>query len=820
MAFNQRTLRARLTLSAAALALCAPATAFAQDASDGASKDGEIIVTAQKREQSLQDVSVAVSAVSGDDLAESGISNLQDIQQVVPTVTFGNDFNQAKVFIRGVGANTSTTGSSTGVALHVDGVYIARAEAQLTSLFDLERVEVLRGPQGSLYGRNAVGGSVNLITRKPTDVLTMDARLSYGNYNAISAEAGVGGPLGGGILFRVAGKLESRDGYGEDPFNGWDVDDLNRKMVRGQILFPLGADSDFTIAGEYFRQKDNSGAVKYSGPAFPGVTRLPQLGVGGYATNPRDLGSDEPPSVNTKTYSFTGTLNLGLSDTLSFTNIANYRKFDTQLIQDLDTSAIVNQLPTATTVQTRTIDSEQWSNEAQLKYNGPSVNAVVGLYYFKEKQRPRDQVGLSSTTGMASNATVLATRNTVRDGVFIGPGGTTLAQALEMCGFEAPNFPNRVCLKSKLDTEAYAAFGQVNFDLGEMAGLNGLTLKLGGRYSYEKVSSANPSIIMTANANPAASTVLVTTEAATFREKTFKDFTPEIGLSWAASDDILLYYTYSEGFKAGSGENAAGSTTIVRPEKMKNHEIGAKMQFLDRRVTLNIAGYHYKLDDLQINKTVGGGPAGFTTIFENAAKTSATGIEADFLIRPVDNFRFSGGISYTDSKYDDFITLDPLYAPNVAVPGQPAYNAVTNPDPTAFGAPCPTGALNANAPCNIQLAGNPTRNSPKWSYSFRTEFDIPLGNSGVITLSGDMYGKSNVYFTEFKRLQEGQKAYTLFDAGIKWSSADENLYVQGYVKNIGDDLLKSSTFAISTGRVIGVTYLPPRTYGVAVGYRF
>ena len=820
MAFNQPKLRARLTLSAAALALCAPSIAFAQDAADGAKDDGEIIVTAQKREQSLQDVSVAVSAVSGDDLAQAGISNLQDIQQVVPTVTFGNDFNQAKVFIRGVGANTSTTGSSTGVALHVDGVYIARAEAQLTSLFDLERVEVLRGPQGSLYGRNAVGGSINLITRKPSDTMQMDARLSYGSYDAITAEAGVGGPLVGGILFRVAGKVETRDGYGKDPFNGWDVENLNRKMIRGQLLFPVGSSADLTLAGEYFRQQDNSGGVHYAGPAFPGVARLPELGVGGYATNPRDLGSDEPPSVDTETYAFTGTLNIALSDNISFTNIANYRKFDTRLIQDLDTSAVVNQLPRATTVQTRTIDSEQWSNEAQFKYDSDSVNAVLGLYYFKEKQRPSDTVGLSSTTGMASNATVLLTRPTVRDGVFVGPGGTTLADALAMCNFTAPNFPNRVCLKSKLDTEAYAAFGQVNFDLGELAGLSGVSLKLGGRYSHEKVSSANPSIIMTANANPAASTVLVTTEAATFREKTFKDFTPELGLSWAASDDILFYYTYSEGFKAGSGENAAGSTTIVRPEKMKNHEVGAKMQFLDRRVTVNIAGYHYKLDDLQINKTVGGGPAGFTTIFENAAKTSATGVELDFAVRPVDNLRFSGAVSYTDSTYDDFITVDPLYAPNVAVPGQPAYNAITNPDLTAFGAPCPTGALNTNAPCNIQLAGNPTRNSPKWSYSFRTEFDIPLGDSGLITLSGDMYGKSDVYFTEFKRLQEGQAAYTLFDAGIKWSNADDSLYIQGWVKNIGDELLKSSTFAISTGRVIGVTYLPPRTYGVALGFRF
>ena len=780
----------------------------------------EIIVTAQKREQSLQDVSVAVTAIGGESLAERGIDSLQQIQQVAPAVTFGNDFNQAKVFIRGVGANTSTTGSSTGVALHIDGVYVARAEAQLTSLFDLERVEVLRGPQGTLYGRNAVGGSINLISRKPTADLAVNGRVSFGNYKALNMELGVGGPVTDWLRIRLAGQMEFRDGYGEDPFNGWEVNDLSRQMARAHLQFLLGPDTDLLLTGEYFRQNDNSGAVLYTAPAFPGVARLAPLGLGGFATDPRDLGSDERPRVDTETYSLTATFDQGLTDSLSFTNIANYRKFDTQLIQDLDISAVVNRLPSATTIQTRTINSEQYSNEAQFKYDSALIQGVLGAYYFHERQRPRDQVGLTSFTGMASNALVLATRPVVIDGTPAPVGSVRLAEANALCNFAPSAFPNRVCLRSNLGTEAFALFGQMNVNLGEAFGLEGLTLKLGGRYSHEKVDSRNPSIILTANANPAVSVVLKNTEQATFRERTFKDFTPEIGLTWEPSPDILLYYTYSEGFKAGSGENAAGSTTIVDPESVRNHEVGAKLRLLDRALTLNLAGYTYDLEGLQINKTVGGGPAGFTTIFENAAETEAKGVELDFYFEPVERVRLTGAVSYTDSQYVDFVTIDPLNPVNVAQPGQPAYNPVTNPDPTAFGAPCPADALNAFGPCNIQLAGNRTRNSPKWSYSAHLEVDVFELERSMVTLSGDVYGKSNVYFTEFERLVEGAEAYTMFDAAIRWDDVADGLSLQAYVRNIGDTLRRSSTFALSTGRVIGATYLPPRTYGVALSYSY
>ncbi|MEO6214608.1 MAG: TonB-dependent receptor plug domain-containing protein, partial [Sphingomonas sp.] len=285
----------------------APAPAPAPQADVPGEEGPDIIVTAQKREQSLQDVSAAVSAIGTDRLQTAQVNNIQDLQSIVPSVNFGSDFNQAKIFIRGVGANTSTTGSATGVAFHVDGAYVARAEAQLTSLFDVERVEVLRGPQGALYGRNAVGGSINLITAKPSDSFEGYVRLGYGNYNAINAEAAIGGPIANGISFRVAGKTENRDGFGENPVSGRDIDDLGRQMGRVQLNFDFGPKTSLLLMGEYFRQDDASGAIHYLRASFPGVARLAPLGVGGYATDPRDLATESSPGTKSETYSFTGT---------------------------------------------------------------------------------------------------------------------------------------------------------------------------------------------------------------------------------------------------------------------------------------------------------------------------------------------------------------------------------------------------------------------------------------------------------------------------------------------------------------------------------
>jgi len=800
-----------LTQAGLALALASPLVSVSQELQ-------EIVVTAQKREQSLQDVSAAVTAVGADRLATAQISNLEDLQTIVPTITFGNDFNMAKLFIRGVGANTSTTGSEPGVALHVDGAVIARAEAQLTSLFDLERIEVLRGPQGTLYGRNATGGSINLITAKPTDELKGYTRFSAGNYNAINIEAALGGPIAEAIQGRIAVKTQERDGFGINPVTGNDIDDLSREMVRGHLNFDIAENLDFLLTGEWFRQDDASGALKFRRESFIGVPRLAAPGIGGYARNPRDLASDVDPNTDTETWAFTGTFGWDINDIFSVTNISNFRDFETSVTQDLDTSSVVNNLAVngqPSTIQRRDVTSKQYSNELQLNFNSPTVNGVLGLFYFVEHQKPTDTIDAERVRGLPSNLTVLANGPTIRDGV---PNSAPIdpLTALSLCNSykftdidpQNPIPPKRVCAHSELDTEAWALFGQTVIGLGRfVSSLETVSLKLGGRYSSETRESANPSLIIAAGGR---GPVIYTSAAATYRKRDFSDFTPEGGLEWRATEDMLLYYTYSEGFKSGSGENAAGSTTIVGPEEITNHELGIKSQWLDGRLAVNASLYSYDLQGLQISKTFNDPVAGFVTRFENAADLSAKGAELEVAASATERLRFSASVAYLKSEFDDFLTADPLNPRNISTPPNlPPYDPVTN--PTGF------------SPVIEQLAGNPTRNSPEWSGNLHAEFDIPapgLPGAGMLTLSGDVSYKDEMYFTEFARLLEGSDDYTMLDATLRYRTDDEKFSVELWGRNLTDEFRPTSTFALATARTLGVTYLPPRTYGVTVGYNF
>jgi len=302
--------------------------------------------------------------------------------------------------------------------------------------------------------------------------------------------------------------------------------------------------------------------------------------------------------------------------------------------------------------------------------------------------------------------------------------------------------------------------------------------------------------------------ILITTHAATSVSRDFDDFTPELGLEWHPSGSAMLYYTYSEGFKAGAGENAAGSTTIVDPEEVKNHELGLKSTWLGGRLAVNVAAFTYDLKGQQINKTIAGGPAGFSTIFENAAQTSADGVEVEFFGAPVDRFRFSGSIAWLDSKYDDFLTKDPLDPRNVSTPPNLPADPATDFDP--------------NLP-DVQLAGNPTRNSPKLTGNLHVEFDFGsfgAGSGGYFTAMGDVSYRDDVYFTEFNRLLEGQDAYTLVDLDLRYTSGNGQITTDLWVKNLTDEDAATSTFALATARTLGVTYLPPRTWGATIGYRF
>jgi iron complex outermembrane receptor protein len=258
---------------------------------------------------------------------------------------------------------------------------------------------------------------------------------------------------------------------------------------------------------------------------------------------------------------------------------------------------------------------------------------------------------------------------------------------------------------------------------------------------------------------------------------------------------MQVYYTYSEGFKSGSGELTISPNPIIGPETIRAHEIGFKSQLFDNRVTFNIAAFTNTLLGLQVNRTIFDPVAGFLTVYENATKTKAKGIEVDLSFRPSSLFRIDLSGAYLDSEFDNFRANDPLDPRNVQ--GSPVF-----------------------APVNVDLTGNATRYSPKWAFNIHPELATEFDNGGRLIGSLDFAYKSRQFHTEFNRPENSTPGYMLINGSIRYTSPDRAISAELFVENLTDELVEAGTFAVSTSRSIGRTFLPPRVFGATLGYKF
>jgi iron complex outermembrane receptor protein len=758
-------------LTAPAVAQTTPSTAGAAVASAASADDaGTIIVTANKREQNLQDVSVAVSAIGAQRLQEAKVDNLSDVQNLVPSLSFGNDFNIAKIFIRGIGTNISNTGSEPAVAIYTDGAVISRPEAQFASLFDLERVEVLRGPQGTLFGRNAVGGAINLITAKPTQDFSGYANFTAGNYDEFMGEGAVSGPIIDGALYaRAAVRVDTHGGYGRNEFTGSDIDDLNKKMGRLELQYDQGGKFQFLLTGVYYNESDRANSVKYGGPTFPNTPSLSPAGAGGFATgSPRNISSEIDPNNRLKTWSITGTADYKASDWLTLRSITNYRKMNQQLLQDIDISSIVNSLATngkSSTIQNRNPYSRQVSEEFQALINTGKLEAVLGAYYFNE-----DLGANPNNIGVAPD----------------GRGEPGYIPALTTAGITITNplNPRYYTAVGDQKVNAWAGFADLTYHLND-----NFILKAGLRYSAEDRQLANVGyIIVNAGRGPILNF--------DFHDKAFFDnFSPKAGIEWHPNNDLMLYYTYSQGFKSGTGELSLSNNPIIGPEKIRSHEAGVKSELLDHTLTMNVAAFYNHLDGLQLDRTTYDPATGFITTFENAALTRAYGVEVDASWRVTNAFRIDISGAYLHSTFGHFLASDPTDPRNIV--GSPVYS-----------------------PTNSDLQGNFTRYSPKWTLNVHPEYNWRMASGGDLRFSGNLAYKSKQYHTEFNDDMLSAPKYALVDANIKYVFPNRSISVEMYVQNMFNKLERAGSFSLSTAREIGVTYLPPRTFGATVGYKF
>ena len=627
-AFRNRILSCTILGCTALMVFAAPA--LAQETPD-AGRD-VVIVTANKRAENLQEVPVAVTAIGGQALQDLGVTDVLDLNALAPSLQIKTDDNAAnpKVFIRGIGLNDFNPNTASAVAIYTDGVYIGSPLAQMGQFFDLERVEVLRGPQGTLYGRNTTGGAINVISRKPSDQVEADAYVEYGTYNSITTEAGVGGPIVPGVLgYRVAGTYVTNDGYTLNRLTGNYGNDADRGSLRGTLRWTPTDNLEGLFQVRYGRSKGGSilaynrsllpataqatGPDGFCAPAF--YTSGQCTDLAGYANTSANLyqgdyhleGKDE-----VETYGASATFTWDLGD-MSLISVSGYDHADRDDVEDTDAGP--------TDIVTARYRAKQWaaSEELRIQSNGDNVlNWVAGIYLAHDD--------LDSN----SYLDVFRVANT-------GVPADDLPAGIGVFGWP---FTQK--------TDSYAIFGQADYDITDR-----LTATVGLRYSADDKSFRYDATYASIP-DSASSSLFIVDDS-----KKFDSVSGRLGLKYQFTDDLNAYASYNRGFKSGGffGGQTTDPNALVpyNDEKVDAYEVGLKSQIFDGMVTANFSAFFYDYKDLQVYTLIVD-PITLTTVqnFTNASNAEVSGLEAELTAAPMDGLDLSLSASFLDAKYKDF----------------------------------------------------------------------------------------------------------------------------------------------------------------------
>lgn len=566
----------------------------------------EIIVTSQKREQSIQDVPISVFVVNGDLLSSRNFNEVSELQFVVPGfgLNDANNPNGQGFQIRGIGTQTFGIGTEDSVGVVVDGVVVGRTVGGLVDLSDIERVEVLRGPQGTLFGKNASAGLLNIVTKGPTEEYMAEAGFSYGEENEIKANAAVSGPLFGSdkAFFRLNGYVNKRDGLIENVFDGRELNDRNEVGVRGKLEFRLSDDLTLNIAGDFIdRDIDCCGATAIN--VTPGTALLTAPVVAGFEND--QLNDNGSYFTDLEVWGTSAQLDWDIGDH-TITSITAYRGYEVIQEQEIDMLPI-------TILSSNLGDSQQDQFTQEIRVTSPTGNLidyVGGLYFFRQ-----------------------SSKNTLDQR--IGP---------------SIDLPSRA-----VDTLNYAAFGEATVNLNEQ-----LRLIAGLRLVREELEMDffRPTVPFRFGGATGVSTDPA--EAAALGLSLVDGNTDDTNLSWRFGaqydvlDDAMVYFTASRGYKGG-GFNTLGSVTInsiVEPEIPTSFEGGLRSTWFDGRLTANLTGFYTKFDDFQAQSV---DPLTFQFTLQNAGIAETKGAEFEFVALPFDDTSIFLNGAYVDAKFDEFV---------------------------------------------------------------------------------------------------------------------------------------------------------------------
>ncbi|QNA85958.1 TonB-dependent receptor [Sphingomonas sp. So64.6b] len=629
--------RTLLNAGVAIAALTAPfsiAPAFAQDApaADQAVAEDmgdDIIVSARRRDERLIDVPIAITAFSGAQLEAVGALDITDISNVTPNVTLETSRgtnSTLSAFIRGVGQQDPVAGFEAGVGIYLDDVYLNRPQAAVLDIYDVERIEVLRGPQGTLYGRNTIGGAVKYVSRRIGDDPTLNLRASYGSYNQADGVISASTPIGNtGFKVGAAVARLSRGGFGDNFTTGQENYNKDLWGARGTIQYEPSSSAFFRLSGDY--TKDNSNARG-------GHRLIPGLASGApVLTNVYDSrGGLAGPKQQVEAYGGSFFAELKPADFLTFRSITGYRKDDSSSPIDFDA------LPAVDVDVPAFYNNKQFSQEVQLLIDTGPFNALVGLYYLDAEARTVFDVRL--------------------------PGTVT-----------ALTFGN-------VRTDTVAIFADATYDVTPS-----LSLSVGGRYTWDNRNSQIQRNVYLGSSPFFGGTTAPLVRQTDFRgAASFQKFTPRASITFKPNADNTLYASYAKGFKGGGFDprgvgtaapdlngngitGAGGDRSDIYnflsfdPETVESYEIGYKASLFDRRLTLALAGFHSNYTDVQVPGSVGaivGGIQTFIGITTNAGKARINGLEAEANLTVIqgaggEKLTLAGTVGYIDAKYTKFI---------------------------------------------------------------------------------------------------------------------------------------------------------------------
>ncbi|WP_429278095.1 TonB-dependent receptor [Novosphingobium gossypii] len=818
---------ALIASTALASALCMAATAQAQQAGpqDTAravapqASDGDIIVTATRRETTLQSTPIAVSAFGQAQLDKQQVRDVTDLARFVPSLQFNQQGDQSAVLLtlRGIGNDSAYTEvADPEVAIYVDGIYSPRSQGASVLMYDMERVEVLRGPQGTLFGRNATVGALSLISAKPKlGVFEGNVEVVGGNYDRLGIRGAINLPITDTLAARVAFVTDRHDGYA-DYQPAPDIAGINKsafvtsgkkyyaadqKSVRGSLLWQPSEKFSWNLSAEGFWD---------TGAPVIGLLQTPRPGTKRWSTL-----SDTAPDTDRYSVAVRSTMNYDITDGIQLSYIAGWSRIGGSTQTDADAGALPptgevdaagNDLPLGAFGENRTLSSRYdfQSHEVQLKSTGEQAfDWILGAYYSHEKNRIRFDIDQ---------------RNGYRDGTFSWAGSF---------------------IQANRQIDSRAVFGQVVWHATDAIRVTG-----GLRYTSDKKEDIGGRNVTFSGAGctPADSAPGGACQAGIFgaypgaTAEELVNLLPGFSISsndvkgkWDKltylarvdadlAEDVLGYASISTGFKSGNIQDNAGLTD---PETLTNYEVGLKSRFLDRAVTLNLAAYYSDFKGYQVNQAVTfrddeGNVVRSQIVTQNAKGAKAYGLEAELTANftPNDRLQFSGTLQKT--KLDDLESVD--------------------------------GRLydGGKASSIVQLRGNELAHAPRFSATASYEHDFVMASGATITPRLTTHYETRSWLSYFNgdanpfvnandpadnmpnrgtngTAWDRQKAYFRSDAALRFTSADRNYTVEAFVQNIENGKIRTGAGAFGTPRYDPVflsNLQPPRTWGVRAKANF